>query len=159
MFPGRGKGQASGFDDVDPMISRHLSTGLTCVFSVTDEPAFISQAHLVVNEVLVKPVSKARLILLWFVQRVGRAFSKGRSARPRDDGHERMESVTCAAVVLLENSEIEIKNKNQKLDGDGEALISKSISSNRKPTLRLLSFTGVGDLFISVGEVAASIVV
>ena len=68
MFPGRGKGQASGFDDVDPMISRHLSTGLTCVFSVTDEPAFISQAHLVVNEVLVKPVSKARLILLWFVQ-------------------------------------------------------------------------------------------
>ncbi|KAF2590573.1 hypothetical protein F2Q70_00041040 [Brassica cretica] len=72
-----------------------------------------------------------------------------------------MESVTCSAVVLLENSEIEIKNKNQKLDGDGdgEALISKSISSNRKPTLRLPSFTGVGDLFISVGEVAASVVV
>ena len=44
-------------------------------------------------------------------------------------------------------------------EGDGEALISKSISSNRKPTLRLLSFTGVGDLFISLGEVAASGVV
>ena len=74
-----------------------------------------------------------------------------------------MESVTCAAVVFLENSEIEIKNKKQKLDGDGdgdgEALISKSISSNRKPTLRLLSFTGVGDLFISLGEVVASGVV
>ncbi|WZZ42570.1 hypothetical protein YC2023_038829 [Brassica napus] len=32
-------------------------------------------------------------------------------------------------------------------DGDGEALISKSISSNRKATLRLLSFTGVGDRY------------
>uniref|UniRef100_A0A0D3D0C1 GRF-type domain-containing protein n=1 Tax=Brassica oleracea var. oleracea TaxID=109376 RepID=A0A0D3D0C1_BRAOL len=57
----------------------------------------------------------------------------------------------------------EFRNRNQKLDGDGEgdgeALISKSISSNRKPTLRLLSFTGVGDLFISLGEVAASGVV
>ncbi|WZZ31333.1 LOW QUALITY PROTEIN: hypothetical protein YC2023_014734 [Brassica napus] len=82
-------------------------------------------------------------------------------ARPVGDVAARewaMESVTCSAVVLLENSEIEIKNKNQKIDGDGdgEALISKSISSNRKPTLRLLSFTGVGDLFISVGELPSS---
>ncbi|WZZ89366.1 hypothetical protein YC2023_117945 [Brassica napus] len=88
-----------------------------------------------------------------------KAIVRAARARPVGDVAARewaMESVTCLTVFLLENSEIEIKNKNQKLDGDGdgdgETLISKSISSNRKPTLRLLSFTGVGDLFISVGK-------
>ncbi|KAL0711497.1 hypothetical protein Bca4012_018475 [Brassica carinata] len=69
----------------------------------------------------------------------------------------------CSAVFLVEKSEIEIKKENQKLgcddDGDCEALISKSVSSNRNPNLRILSFTGVGDLFISLGEVEVLVVV
>ncbi|KAL0843315.1 hypothetical protein Bca101_016560 [Brassica carinata] len=71
----------------------------------------------------------------------------------------------CSALFLVEKSEIEIKKENQKLgcdgdgDGDCEALISKSVSSNRNPNLRFLSFTGVGDLFISLGEVEALVVV
>ncbi|KAF2596877.1 hypothetical protein F2Q68_00007910 [Brassica cretica] len=114
MFPGRGKGQASGFDDVDPMISRHLSTGLTCVFSVTDEPAFISQAHLVVNEARPVDINESGINEKEIKREWDGPLVRAVRARPVGDVAARewaMESVTCAAVVLLENSEIEIKIK------------------------------------------------